>query len=80
MHLYVRAIDAGLSIRITDQDSGKPTSGLEPPDLQRKLEGVQQPRGWGMLLIKTLVDEVVVTSDGGQHTVELLIYLPRSHD
>jgi anti-sigma regulatory factor (Ser/Thr protein kinase) len=34
----------------------------------------QSPRGWGLFLIKNLVDEMQVTSDETHHTVELILY------
>lgn len=30
------------------------------PDLHRKLSGQERPRGWGLYLIRTLADEIVV--------------------
>ena len=53
----------------------------ETPDLEAKLEGRQKPRGWGMFLIEKLVDETHVTSEGGGHTLELVVRLEGdSHD
>jgi serine phosphatase RsbU (regulator of sigma subunit)/anti-sigma regulatory factor (Ser/Thr protein kinase) len=47
----------------------------EPPDLLAKLEGRQQPRGWGVFLMQRLADEVNVIDDAGQYTVELTFFL-----
>ncbi len=34
------------------------------PIIERKLAGEQKPRGWGLFLIKSMVDSMDVTSDG----------------
>ena len=43
----------------------------EAPDIERKLAGAQKPRGWGLFLIKNMVDSMDVTSDGSTQTVTL---------
>ena len=59
-------------IRITDRALSGPVPGdLEPPDLELKLAGLQKPRGWGLFLIKEMVDAMDVTSDGSTQTVSL---------
>ena len=47
----------------------------EVPDLEAKLAGLQRPRGWGLFLIKNMVDEARETGDGERHTVELVMHL-----
>ncbi|MCA1554279.1 MAG: SpoIIE family protein phosphatase, partial [Chloroflexi bacterium] len=56
--VQVRANDAVLSIQITDQGGHTPIAAKEDPDLEAKLAGLQSPRGWGLFLIKNLVDEL----------------------
>jgi serine/threonine-protein kinase RsbW len=73
--IEVSASDADLSVRITDEGSGPPAFDSETPDLEAKLEGMQTPRGWGLFLIKSMVDEMTVTGDEHHHTVELLLHL-----
>ena len=51
----------------------------EEPDLVKKLDGDQSPRGWGLFLIQNMVDEMHQTSDGTHHTIELIVYL-KGHD
>ena len=41
------------------------------PDLEAKLAGLQRARGWGLFLIKEMVDSAHETSDGKLHTLEL---------
>jgi anti-sigma regulatory factor (Ser/Thr protein kinase) len=73
--IEVSASDAELSVKITDEGSGPPAFDSETPDLEAKLEGVQTPRGWGLFLIKSMVDEMNVTGDEHHHTVELIVHL-----
>jgi len=73
--IEVSAPDAELSVKITDEGSGPAAFDSETPDLEAKLEGVQTPRGWGLFLIKSMVDEMNVTGDEHHHTVELILHL-----
>ena len=43
----------------------------EEPDLLKKLDGAQTPRGWGLFLIRNMVDAMNVTTDGQRHTIWL---------
>ena len=63
-------------VAITDQgglgaEIGPQTENHEEPDLARKLDGDQSPRGWGLFLIRNMVDEMDVTTDGQRHTIWL---------
>jgi serine/threonine-protein kinase RsbW len=73
--IEVEASEADLCVRITDQGSGPPAFNSETPDLEAKLDGMQTPRGWGLFLIKSMVDEMNVTGDEDHHTVELVLHL-----
>ncbi len=73
--IEVSVSEADLSVKITDEGSGPPAFDSETPDLEAKLEGVQTPRGWGLFLIKSMVDEMSVTGDEHHHTVELVMHL-----
>ena len=73
--IEVSASDADLYVKITDEGSGPPAFDSETPDLEAKLEGVQTPRGWGLFLIKSMVDGMNVTGDEHHHTVELILHL-----
>ena len=46
-------------------------SDQEEPDLARKLDGEQSPRGWGLFLIRNMVDAMHVTTDGQRRTIWL---------
>ena len=43
----------------------------EEPDLLQKLEGAQSPRGWGLFLIRNMVDAMDITTNGQRHTIWL---------
>jgi serine phosphatase RsbU (regulator of sigma subunit)/anti-sigma regulatory factor (Ser/Thr protein kinase) len=62
-------------VQITDLGGSPPDREAEVPDLEAKLAGLQRPRGWGLFLIKNMVDEANETSDGDLHTVELVMRL-----
>ena len=75
VHIEVSATDAELSVKITDEGSGPPAFHSETPDIEAKLEGMQTPRGWGLFLIRNLVDGMNVTGDEHHHTIELILHL-----
>ncbi|HEX5849418.1 MAG TPA: ATP-binding protein [Rubrobacter sp.] len=76
VELQVLATDYDFLVRITDRGSGPPpTDAGDTPDIEAKLEGLQKARGWGLFLIKSMVDEMNVTGDEGHHTVELVVHL-----
>ncbi len=60
-------------VAITDQGGLQAQAGVGPeePDLVRKLDGDQSPRGWGLFLIRNMVDAMEVTTDGQRHTIWL---------
>jgi anti-sigma regulatory factor (Ser/Thr protein kinase) len=64
-----------LHVRITDQGTGRSIPEPETPDLGAKVAGLQTPRGWGLFLINSMVDELRATSDEGHHTLELIVRL-----
>ena len=64
-----------LSVRISDKGNGQPIDVSQTPDIEAKLAELQSPRGWGLFLIKNLVDDVNVISDENHHTLELLLNL-----
>lgn len=57
-------------------DAGRPEDRAEVPDLDRKLAGEQAPRGWGLFLIRHMVDALDVTTEGERHTVRLMLRTP----
>jgi hypothetical protein len=45
------------------------------PNLEAKLAGLQSPHGWGLFLIRNLVDEVHITEEDHSHVIELIMHL-----
>jgi anti-sigma regulatory factor (Ser/Thr protein kinase) len=68
---------AELIVTITDRggrdDADVPEDSAELPDLSRKLAGQQSPRGWGLFLIRHMVDAMDITTQGERHTVRLMM-------
>jgi anti-sigma regulatory factor (Ser/Thr protein kinase) len=75
VHITVDATDERLSIRVVDHGGGRDIPESTAPDLDKKLAGEQTPRGWGLFLIKNMVDEMNVSSDDTHHTIELVMNL-----
>ncbi len=56
-----------LKLQVTVQDEGDRIGPVETPKIEDKIEGKDKPRGWGIFLIRNLVDEVKFesTPEGG---------------
>ena len=78
--IRVAVSETALSVGVTDHGGGEDIPEAETPDLEAKLSGAQTPRGWGLFLIKNLVDEMIVTRDQTHHTVELVLRLEGDED
>jgi serine phosphatase RsbU (regulator of sigma subunit)/anti-sigma regulatory factor (Ser/Thr protein kinase) len=75
VEIGIRLAGDELLVRITDEGGEREIPEAETPDLEAKLEGLQKPRGWGLFLIKNMVDDLRVTTDGIHHTAELVMRL-----
>lgn len=75
VHIEVRSDPGEVVVAITDQGGEKAIPDSEAPDLDAKLEGLQSPRGWGLFLIRSMVDEMRVRTEGARHTMELVLRL-----
>ena len=67
-------------VRIRDWGGESPIPDVLVPDLEAKVNEEQSPRGWGLFLIKHLVDGMHTKTDGTQHTIELLIHRKETAD
>lgn len=74
VQVSVCATATTLAVRIIDHGAGT-SAPHESPDLAAKLAGEQSPRGWGLHLIRHMVDEVREYHKDGRHIVELLLAL-----
>jgi anti-sigma regulatory factor (Ser/Thr protein kinase) len=73
--IRVLTSETDLAVRIEDQGGNMAIPDPVIPDIEAKLAELQSPRGWGLFLIKNLVDDMSITSDGMHHTVELIMHL-----
>jgi anti-sigma regulatory factor (Ser/Thr protein kinase) len=82
VEISVASADGQLHVRITDRALGGPIPGedAEQPDLEAKLAGFQKARGWGLFLIRNMVDRVDVTPGDGRQTVTLTLALEGGND
>jgi serine phosphatase RsbU (regulator of sigma subunit)/anti-sigma regulatory factor (Ser/Thr protein kinase) len=65
--------DGHLRVQVSDHGGAGRLPPRESPDLEAKLEGRQNPRGWGLFLIEKMVDEARETSHEDGHTLELVL-------
>jgi serine/threonine-protein kinase RsbW len=77
--VILRADPDALEVTVIDDGAGI-TKQPRKPDIDRKMHGEEEPRGIGMFLIQSLVDEAewVAGLDGKSSYVRLLIKLDRS--
>jgi anti-sigma regulatory factor (Ser/Thr protein kinase) len=75
VHITVESTPDRLTIRVVDHGGGREIPESTAPDLDLKLAGEQTPRGWGLFLIKNMVDEMHVSSDDTHHTIELVLHV-----
>ncbi len=64
-----------LRVQVTDRGAANELPPREVPDIEAKLAGLQKPRGWGLFLIESMVDEMLVTNGAHGHTLELVLHL-----
>ncbi|MGQ0831978.1 MAG: ATP-binding SpoIIE family protein phosphatase [Microthrixaceae bacterium] len=78
--LRVLASPEAVRVFVVDQGGATDLAEAEVPDIEAKLAGLQTPRGWGLFLMRAMVDHLEVTTDGQQRTVELVIRLQRDEE
>ncbi len=67
-------------LEVNIEDSGakgtRPRLVAEIPDIDKKVAGLDRPRGWGMYLIENLMDEVeITTTPEGGNQMKMVIHL-----
>jgi anti-sigma regulatory factor (Ser/Thr protein kinase) len=75
VRIVVRTDGDSLRVSVHDHGTGNPIPASTSPDLEAKLDGDQSPRGWGLFLIKNMVDELNVDSGEDRHSIELVFHL-----
>lgn len=72
--LQVLSSETAIAVRVRDQGEDRSIPEPASPDLNAKLTEQQTSRGWGLFLIKHLVDELYITNDWHAHMVELVMH------
>jgi anti-sigma regulatory factor (Ser/Thr protein kinase) len=67
----VVATGEGVVVAIGDHGAGGDIPAGTAPDLVAKLAGTEPPRGWGLFLVRQMVDDVSTRREGGMHVIEL---------
>ncbi len=77
----LRVGDESLQVDVADQGGGVPDR-IDEPDIRRQFAGEQDVRGWGIFLIRSLMDDVQfnVESDLGNVTRMVIRLAPPSDD
>ncbi len=75
----VRRNAEAVTVEIADFGRGRQRP-VELPDLEKKLAGVQTPRGWGLFLVGELADKVEEFSEGDGHIVRLTMHTSGTAD
>jgi len=69
---------AGGRLQVAIQDEGKGVGRVPTPDIDSQIEGATDTRGWGIFLIKNLMDEVSFESTPeGRNVVKMIIHLKK---
>jgi serine/threonine-protein kinase RsbW len=65
-------------LQVSVKDQGKGIDQFPIPNIESKIKGEDKPRGWGIFLIKRLVNEVIFepVPEGGNVT-KMVIYLEK---
>ncbi len=73
--IKVLASPSRVIVLVSDQGEGFAMPDvLAAPNLTAKLAGLQTPRGWGLFLIKNLVDELRIERVESRNVVEMVMY------
>jgi serine phosphatase RsbU (regulator of sigma subunit)/anti-sigma regulatory factor (Ser/Thr protein kinase) len=71
VRLRVLGFPDAVEVEVRDRGGAPADAGTAEPDLDLKLAGQQSPRGWGLFLMRHMVDAMDVSHDGVWHTVRL---------
>ncbi len=68
-------------LKVTVEDNGKGFKGeSSEPDIHKKIEGGEKARGWGIFLIKKLVDDVKFEpKPDGNSVTTLIVHLEKNN-
>ena len=69
-------VDKG-RLQVAVQDEGAGIGHVPTPNIDSQIEGKSDPRGWGIFLIKNLMDEVTFESTPKGNVVKMIIHLEK---
>lgn len=69
-------VDKG-RLQVVVQDKGGGIGKIRTPDIDSRIEGKTDPRGWGIFLIENLMDEVSFESTPEGSLVKMIIHLDK---
>ena len=65
-------------LQVSVKDAGKGIDKMPTPSIDSKIKGEDKPRGWGIFLIKSLMNEVTFEqTPGGGNVTKMVIYLEK---
>jgi serine/threonine-protein kinase RsbW len=65
-------------LQVDVEDEGRGIGDVVKPDIEEKMAGASSPRGWGIFLIDSLMDEVKFESTPeGKNVIKMIIHLER---
>lgn len=71
--------DSGIQVEIHDEGQG--IGQVHPPRIEEQIEGKHKPRGWGIFLIRNLMNKVEFeTRPEGGNVVRMILYLQKKED
>ena len=73
VHIKVMSSASQIAIQVHDFGGGIHQAEMVIPDLDSKLTGEQSPRGWGLFLIKNMVDEMNMLQGEQGQIIELIV-------
>jgi len=62
IYLTFKLFSGRMEIRVTDHGQGFNPSAVEKPDIRKKMVSGSRKRGWGLTLMKNLMDDVRIES------------------
>jgi serine/threonine-protein kinase RsbW len=76
MKVGIRLTVGDSKLQVAVRDQGQGIGEVATPDIESKMAGEARPRGWGIFLIQSLMDEVKFesTAEGGNQ-VKMIIHL-----
>jgi len=78
LDVEIRVLATASGVVVTISDYGLGVRDDDPPvvpDIDEKLAGLQSPRGWGLFLIKSMVDAMELSTIDGKPTVRLEMHV-----